>query len=70
MFATISHLYESTTPDHDSRFLINSNELFQISQFMRLTHISLPLYLSDTDPNYVLSRLADESNSVWQKYIS
>jgi len=37
---------------------------------MRFTHISLPLYLSDTDPDYVLSRLADESNSVWQKYIS
>ena len=37
---------------------------------MRIMHISLPLYLSDTEPSYVLSRLADESNSIWQQYIS
>jgi hypothetical protein len=70
MFATISKLYEIIAPDHELQFLNNGNELFQISQFMNITHISLPLYLSDTEPSYVLTRLADESNSLWQKYIS
>ena len=70
MFAVITHLYEMISPNHELQFLNNNNELFQISQFMNITHISLPLYLSDTEPSYVLSRLSDESNYIWQKYIS
>uniref|UniRef100_A0A6C0EVG4 Uncharacterized protein n=1 Tax=viral metagenome TaxID=1070528 RepID=A0A6C0EVG4_9ZZZZ len=70
MFAVITHLYAMISPNCELQFLNNSNELFQISQFMNITHISLPLYLSDTEPSYVLSRLSDESNSIWQKYIS
>ena len=62
MFSILSRLYDVTD------FNINNHELSQISRFSQITHILLPLYLSDTDMSYLLSRMTDESNTLWDAY--
>lgn len=66
MFKILSRLYEIQRTDLN----INNNELSQISRFSHITHILLPLYLSETDMPYLLSRLTDESNTLWSTYTS
>jgi hypothetical protein len=64
MFSILSRLYDVT------EFNINNHELYQISRFSHITHILLPLYLSETDMPYLLSRMSDESNTLWSGYIT
>ena len=70
MFTLFSRLFYKPYTSYSLQFMNNNNELFQISQFMHITHTMLPLYLSDTNQAYVESRVADESNSIWGKYIT
>jgi ABC-type antimicrobial peptide transport system ATPase subunit len=64
MFRILSLLHEI----QNTSFNINSHELSQISRFSQITHILLPLYLSDTDMPYLLSRMTDESDTLWDAY--
>ncbi len=66
MFRILSLLHDTQSTSFD----INNHELYQISRFSQMTHILLPLYLSDTDMPYLLSRMTDESNTLWDAYIT
>jgi len=66
MFRILSLLHDTQSTSFD----INNHELSQISRFSQITHILLPLYLSDTDMPYLLSRMTDESNTLWDAYIT
>jgi len=48
---------------------MSNNELDKMSEFMDITHISIPLYLSEFEPNYVRSRIVDESTDLWKTYM-
>ncbi len=48
---------------------MSNNELDKMSEFTDITNMTIPLYLSDIEPNYVRSRIADESTDLWKTYM-
>jgi hypothetical protein len=66
MFRILSLLHDIQSTNFNRNSF--NHELSQISRFSQITHILLPLYLSDTDMPYLLSRMTDESDTLWDAY--
>jgi len=66
MFRILSLLHDNQSTNFNRNSY--NHELYQISRFSQITHILLPLYLSDTDMPHLLSRMTDESNTLWDAY--